>query len=333
MTKVLVVGGTGAMGTPVVRRLATRAGAEVSVLTRDPDSSRARALLDAGNVRLVQGSVDDVADVASALVGVEEVFCNTDFFATASPVREYEQGLEILAAAEAAGVTRFVWSSLDGAATLTDGRIPVPHYDSKAAVEGYIGLRRAEEVMAKQYDGWYSTNVAVLVTAPYFENFQFRMAPKVGPLPDGREGVLFSIPLGAGKYPLIGLEDIAWFSAHMFGQWDRWAGRTLRIIGDSLTGESIAETFERVTGIPSAYQAVPLQAIRDMMPDVGHDLAAMLEFFQEFDLFERARDITVLRDIYPDLMSFESWLRKTGWTGGVSEVQKRPVRFSYQADS
>lgn len=333
MTTVLVIGGTGAMGTPVVRRLAARPGTELTVLTRDPDGDRAQALTSLGDVRLARGDVDDVPSLDAALAGVDEVFCNTDFFATASPAREHEQGLSILAAAERAGVDKFVWSSLDSAATLTDGRIPVPHYDAKAAVEAHIGLRRAEEMMRQDDDGWYSHHVAVLVTGPYFENFQFRMAPQVGPLPDGREGVLFTIPMGTGKYPLIGLEDIAWFAAHMLEEWDRWAGRTLRVIGDSLTGTAIADTFERVTGVPSAYQDVPLQAVRDMMPGVGHDLAAMSEFFQSFDLFERARDITALRELHPNLMTFEAWLRSTGWTGGATEVQKRPVRFSQQSSS
>lgn len=330
MTKVLVVGGTGAMGTPIVRRLAARPDTELTVLTRDPDSKRAKALLTAGQVHLARGDVDDVSSLHDALAGVDDVFCNTDFFATGSPVREYEQGLVVLSAAETAGVSRFVWSSLDSAGTLTDGRISVPHYDSKAAVEAHIGLRRSEEMMRQDAGGWYSHHVAVLVTAPYFENFQFRMAPQVGPLPDGRDGVLFTIPMGVGKYPLIGLEDIAWFAAHVLDEWDRWAGKSLRIVGDSLTGQAIAETFERVTGIPSAYQDVPLQAMRDMVPDVGHDLAAMAEFFQDFDLLERARDITALRGIHPGLMTFEAWLRETGWTGGVSEVQKRPVHFSNQ---
>lgn len=333
MTTMLVIGGTGAMGTPVVRRLAARPGTELTVLTRDPDSDRARALTSLGAVRLARGDVDDPAGLEAALAGVDEVFCNTDFFATQSPVREYEQGVSILAAAERAGVDKFVWSSLDSAATLTDGRVPVPHYDSKAGVEAHIGLQRAEEMMRQQDDGWYSRHVAVLVTAPYFENFQFRMAPQVGRLPDGRDGVLFTIPMGTGKYPLIGLEDIAWFCADVLAHWSRWAGRTLRIVGDSLTGAEIAETFERVTGIPSAYQDVPLQAVRDMMPGVGHDLAAMSEFFQSFDLFERARDISALRELHPGLMTFDAWLRSTGWTGGATEVQKRLVRFSQESSS
>lgn len=328
MTTALVIGGTGTMGSPVVRRLAARPGSEVVVLTRDPDGERARGLLSAGTVRLVRGDVDDAASVAAAMEGVHEVFANTDFFASASPVREHDQGAALLRAAEAAGVQRFVWSSLDSAVTLTDGRVPVPHYDAKAAVEAFIGLRRSEEMMRQEVDGWYSRHVAVLVTAPYFENLQGGMGPQPGGLPDGRDGVTFAIPLGEARWPMIGTEDIAWFVSHLLERWDAWAGRTLRAVGDALTGAQIAATFERVTGVPAAYQAMPLEAMRDMVPGVGHDVAAMFEFFQEFDVLERARDLDALREVHPDLMTFEAWLRRTGWTGGVQQVQKRAVRVS-----
>ena len=317
MTKVMVIGGTGVMGVPVARRLAARSGSEVTVLTRNPDSERAKALLSAGVVHLLGGDVDDVAGLEAAMVGVDEVFANTDFFSTASPAREHEQGVRLLAAAEQAGVSRFVWSSLDSAATLTDGQIPVPHYDAKAAVEAHINLRRSEEMMRQESDGWYSRHVAVLVTAPYFENFLTALAPRASVLPDGRDGSVFSLPLGAGRYPLIGIEDIAWFTAHVLEHWGRWGGRTLRVVGDSLSGEEIASTFERITGVPSAYEDLPLEMVRAMVPGVGHDLAAMFALFQAVDLVERARDLEALREIHPGLMSFGKWLETTGWTGGA----------------
>ena len=317
MTKVLVIGGTGTMGAPVVQRLAARSGSEVAVLTRDPGSDRARALLSAGSVHLVRGDVDDAAALGAAMAGVDEVFANTDFFSTSSPAREHEQGLGLLTAAERAGVDRFVWSSLDAAATLTDGRIPVPHYDAKAAVEAHIGLRRAEEFMRQDPDGWYSRHVAVLVTAPYFENMSSALAPRRGVLPDGRDGLVVTLPLGEGRWPLIALEDIAWFTAHVLEDWERWGGRTLRVAGDSLTGAQIAEVFERVTGIPAAYQDLPLDVVRAMVPGVGHDLAAMFALFQDVDVVGRARDLAALREIHPDLVSFEGWLRSTGWTAST----------------
>ncbi|RNF90144.1 NmrA/HSCARG family protein [Streptomyces botrytidirepellens] len=316
-TTALVVGGTGTMGTRVVRALAARTGTVVRVLTRDPSSARARALVEntPGEVRPVRGDLDDEQSLKAAFQGVDQVFCNTDFFATASPQQEYAQGLRALRAAQQAGVDRFVWSSLDNAAVLTDGRIPVPHYDAKAAVEAHIALQRSEEAMRQETDGWYSRHVAVLVTAPYFENL-YSFAPRRTRLPDGREGLVFALPLGeAGRWPLIALDDIAFFARHQLDHWDDWGSRTLRIAADALTGDQIAAAFERTTGVPSAYQAVDLDEFSRSLPGIGHDLAAMFAFFQDRDLLSRDRNLEALRALHPGLATFGDWLATTGWDG------------------
>lgn len=316
-TTALVIGGTGSMGSRVVRALAARPGTVVRVLTRDPSSDRARALVEnvSGDVRPVRGDLDDEQSLAAACRGADEVFCNTDFFATARPRQEYAQGLRALRAARQAGVDRFVWSSLDNAAVLTDGRVPVPHYDAKAAVEAHIALERSEEAMRQETDGWYSRHVAVLVTAPYFENLH-DLAPRPARLPDGRDGLVFALPLGeAGRWPLIALDDIAYFARHQLDHWDDWAGRTLRVAADALTGDRIAAVFEEVTGVPSAYEAVDLDEFGRSFPGVGHDLAAMFTFFQDRDLLTRDRDLPALRTLHPRLATFRDWLHTTGWDG------------------
>jgi len=322
---ILVIGATGAMGRPVVHALLSEPGRTVRVFTRDPGSRQARALVEAGQGRVEAaiGNVDDEASLAGAMTGVAGVFCNTDFFSTASPLKEYDQGLRVLRAAQAARVGHFVWSSLDNAAVLTDGRIPVPHYDAKAAVEARIGLMRSDEFMRQEMDGWFSHHVTVLVTGPYFENLQSFAVPQPGMLADGRTGMVFNIPLGAGRWPMIALNDIAWFAKRVLDDRGQWGGRTLRVLSEALSGEEIAAAFERITDIPAEYRDVPLDAVRASMPGIGLDLAAMWQFFQEFDLIGRERDIASLRRMHPGLLRFEDWLRTSGWRGEPAEVQKR----------
>ncbi len=330
MKKVLVIGGTGAMGSRVALRLTDVTDAEVLVLTRDLESEQARTLAShaGGRIRLVQGDVNRIETVEQALSGVDAVFCNTDFATTDSAIGEYNHGVAILGAAKAAGVDRFIWSSLDSAVTLTEGRTPVPHYDSKAAVAAYINLHRSEEMMQKVTDGWFTEHVSILVTAPYMENLQLRLAPKRGDLGDGREGYTFYLPLGEGRYPLISLEDIAWYAVHMFQHWQAWGARDLAILADNPTGAEIAEQFTEATGTPSQYVSVPLDMVRESIPGIGHDLAAMMQFFQDRDLLAVDRDMAQLRRIHPELMSFKDWLAFTDWDGSERDIQKYPVRLS-----
>lgn len=99
------------------------------------------------------------------------------------------------------------------------------------------------------------------------------------------------------------------------------------MLGDSLTGPEIAGTFERITRIPAEFRDVPLQTLRTVMPDTGHDVAAMFEFFQTFDVMERARDMSHLRRLHPGLLSFADWLGATGWRGEPVDVQKLAVQL------
>ena len=325
MSATLVIGGTGAMGSRVVAQLLARTGDDITVLTRTPNSARATALKDtAGDrLRLVEGDVSDPRAIQAALTGVSKVFCNTDFFSSQSPFTEFTQGTAILEAARQHRVDRFVWSSLDSTATLTAGRRLVPHYEAKAAVAAHIHLHRSEEMMRRDPDGWYREHVSILTTSPYFENLLSRLSPDAEVGADARPGdsVTFTLPLGSGRYPMIGLDDIAWFAVHMLQRWQSWGARDLAVSADSLTGAEIAATFERVTGIAARYRDLPLSALADI-PQVGHDYAAMFGFFQEHDLITHDRDRDQLRRIHPALMTFEDWLRRTGWDGRHREVQQ-----------
>ena len=254
------------------------------------------------------------------------MFANTDFFSSRSVLTEYEQGLSLLRAARDAGVDRFVWSSLDNAVQLTGGAIEVPHFDSKAAVAGWIGLQRSAEMMRRDPDGWYREHVSIITTSPYFENLLLRMAPRRGELPDGRRGYLFSLPLGDGHYPLIALHDIGWFVAFMFEHWQGWGARDLAVAGDNPTGERIAATFEAVTGTPAAYAPLPDSAL-EAIPDVGHDYVGLARFLRHRDVVALDRDMGMLRDIHPDLMDLERWLRTSGWDGAERPAQKFPIRI------
>ncbi|MDT0413247.1 MULTISPECIES: NmrA/HSCARG family protein [Streptomyces] len=332
MPNTLVIGGTGAMGSRVVARLLDSTEVTVHVATRNPSSARAQALYaeGGGRVRLVQCDVDDDAVIREVMTSVDRVFCNTDFFSSGSVQAEHDQGVRILEAARAAGVGQFIWSSLDYAVFLTGGRVPAPHYDSKGSVAAHIGLRRADEMMRKEPDGWYTHHVSVLTTAPYFENFQLRLAPRPETLADGRDGLVFAIPLGNGRYPLIGLDDIAWFASFVFDNWHSWGARDLAVAADSLTGDQIAGIFERVTGKPAAYEAIPLEAVRSGMGEFGHDFAGMFEFFQDRDVVGLDRDLPALRAMHPGLQDFEAWLRSTGWDGAERDVQKYPRKLDLQ---
>ena len=335
---ILVFGATGAMGSYVVKHLLKdkENNWQIRAFTRNPNSSHAQSLVeqDSDRVELSQGDLNDSDSITAAMKDVYGVFCNTNFWVDCKVTTERRQGLAVLEAAEKAGVQHFVYSSLDACAHISQGKIPVPHFDAKASVEHEIDQRseqapsfyggvisdwrRSDEFM-RQEPGWYSSCISVLKTLAYFENLFAFFKPSEGKLSNGREGLIFSVPAADAPYPFIALDDIGWFVAHIFAHRDTWSGRTLAVGGDRLTFAQLAATFERVTGIPTEYQPISDEEFLALdMPNV-QDPLNQFRFHREYGPY---RDHEALRKIHPDLMNFEAWLRHSGWKGEEREVQK-----------
>jgi uncharacterized protein YbjT (DUF2867 family) len=321
MKEVLVIGGTGAMGRPVVEQLlaSRRERWAVRVLTRDPSCPEAQALvaLAPDRVRIFAGSARDPEALERATAGAYGVFCNTNFFATASVRGEVEEGLAALDAARRADVKHFVWSSLDSLGAASAGRYPVPHFDAKAAVAARIDERRADEFMRRGFGDpsegtFHLERTTVLVTLPYLENVKAFFRPWPGTLPDGRSGMIFRLPFGDARWPWVALDDIATFAVRVFEDPATWGGRTLPIASDILGGAEIAATFERVTGIPAAYVPMSMEEYEQLPIPMKHDFVNMVKALNEFP---PARDLAFLRTIHSEPVTFEAWLRKSGWRG------------------
>src|SRR5215216_2544996 len=109
---ILVTGGTGRLGTQIVRLLTTRQ-LPVRIMTRD--AARARDLA-GDSVEVVVGDVRNARDVERAVAGVNTVVSATQGFAgpgAAGPDAVDRQGnLNLIAAARGAGVEHFVLMSI-----------------------------------------------------------------------------------------------------------------------------------------------------------------------------------------------------------------------------
>jgi uncharacterized protein YbjT (DUF2867 family) len=320
---ILVIGATGAMGRPIVKQLLADAQNhwQIRAFTRNLHSAQAQQLVEfgQGRVELFQGDLNDTASVTAAMQDMYGVFCNTDFWASCSVAVEREQGLRVLAAAKTANIQHLVYSSLESCAYLSGGKIPVAHFDSKAAVEHEIDWQRSHEFMQQLTDGWYSQRVTVLRTLAYFENLTSFFLPQKGMLKDGREGYMFTFPMQDVAFPFVALDDIAWFTAYLFANPQQWGGRTLSIASESITIADLAATFERVTGIPAEYQAISDETFLSFGIQNGHDVLNQMRFHRDFG---PDRDYQALRQLHPGLRSFEQWLRESGWQGELRTVQK-----------
>ena len=89
VSKVFVVGGTGAQGMPVVEGLVGDGGYTVRALTRDHGSARARQLADLGDVEILEGSLADEDVLRAGFRGCDRAFVNIDGFNTGEKTETY----------------------------------------------------------------------------------------------------------------------------------------------------------------------------------------------------------------------------------------------------
>src|SRR5450755_2508299 len=276
---VVATGSTGKQGGAVARGLLER-GHKVRAITRDPNSSQAKALANAG-ATLVAASLEDTAAITKALEGATSLFAMTTPSGGADA--ETRQGVAAADAAKAAGV-HLVFTSV-GSANRQTG---VPHFDSKYEVEKHIA----------------KIGVRATILAPVFfmENLYF-----------GKEqlakGIYAATLPPARTLAQVAVADIGAVAVSVLEDAARFTGKRFDLAGDELTGNDVIAILSRVTGRPFAYYQVPLDVIRQRMGDDG---AKMYEWL---DRVGYTADRATLRREFPDvaLHDFESWAKTQDW--------------------
>jgi len=276
---VVVIGATGKQGGAVAQGLLER-DHEVRAVTRHPDSTKAKALGNAG-ATLVNASFEDTAALTRALQGATSLFAVTTL-AEGTDV-ETRQGVSAANAAKAAGV-HLVFSSVGSA----DRHTGIPHFESKYAVERHIAQ--------------IGVNATILAPVYFMENLYFakeQLAKGVyaAPLPPTRQ------------LAQVAVADIGAVAVRVLEDNSRFAGKRIEIASDELTGNDVVAILSRVTGRPFTYQQIPLDVIRQHM---GEDAAKMYEWF---DRVGYTVDRAALRREFPDIAfhDFESWAKKQDW--------------------
>jgi uncharacterized protein YbjT (DUF2867 family) len=301
---IAVVGATGAQGGGLVRAILEdpTGGFAVRAITRNVDSDKARALAAAG-AAVVAADLDDAASLERAFQGAHGAYCVTNFWEHFSPEKELAQARNLAQAAKAAGVRHVIWSTLEDTrlrVPLDDERMPtlmgqykVPHFDAKGEANRHF-------IEA-------GVPTTFLLTSFYWDNLiHFGMAPT-----PGADGVLeFTLPMGAAKLPGIAAEDIGRSAYGLFKAGDAVIGKTIGIVGETLTGAQMAAQLGDALGREVRYNAVTPAQFRAFGFPGADDLANMFQYKRDFEAdFCGARDADNTRALNPRTQTFAQWLQ------------------------
>jgi len=272
---VLVGGATGRQGGAVVDELLAR-GYRVRALTRKPAGERAQALAARG-VEVVQGDYGDRASLDAALVGVSKVFFYSGFSRN-----ELQEGMNVIAAARAAGVGHLIYSS--GAASEPGKGLPGPKTDIELAlVAGDIPY-------------------TVLRPVAFMENYA------------GQQQRIAQNGISDSRAPdrelhFIAVRDIGRIVGAAFDDPTNWQGVAINIAGDRLTVAEHVAVFSKVMGQPVAYNQLPLD---DFLATLPKPLRPLFRWYHEVGYIA---DVERLRRQFPQMLTLEQYLRANGWAG------------------
>ncbi|KAF2123177.1 hypothetical protein BDV96DRAFT_639720 [Lophiotrema nucula] len=331
---VLLVGGAGAQGVPIVQALSSDSKYSIRVLTRNPDSETAKALLKLPNVSLIQGDASTEADLRNAFKDIDLAFVNTN--SSALGIRsEIFWGTRIFEIAVQSGVKHYVWSALEDAMLLSgyDEACRVGHYEGKSRVTNWMKSRPQEPMK------W-----SVITTGPYVEMLHELLRPE-----REEDGTwVFKYPLKDGAVPFVHLEDVGKGVKWLFDHPEEAAGFNLKMSVEHASGETLVKAFETITGQPARYESISTEdwiatggpgpkdhRIGSFHPGNTADDPTALTIGENFGnwwhLYQRsAGNKGLLRADYewldknlPDrVTSVEEWMRKVGYTGERRNVLK-----------
>lgn len=251
---ILVTGGTGMVGSQVLRELVAR-GEQVTVLTRD--AAKAQKL--PAGVKAVTGDLGKVDTVKRIFKGFDGVF----LINTVTPTEVYE-GLLSVCALRDQGVTRLVYVSVQDA----DKAAWLPHFGGKLGVEEAVRKSGVPSTVLRpnnfyQNDNWFKD---VLL--------QYGIYPQ---------------PIGDVGLNRVDVRDIAEAAAIALTT-SGHEGQTYDLVGpEAFTGKSTAEAWSRALGKQITYGGNDLDAWEKQslqyMPDwLVFDFKHMYDYFQKHGL-------------------------------------------------
>jgi uncharacterized protein YbjT (DUF2867 family) len=281
----LVLGATGQQGGAVARALNTK-GWVVKALVRDPQGGKAKALAAKG-IELRHGDLVDRRSLQAAMADVDAVFSVQPSSGQGSAYgvsdeQEVLWGKTVADLAKASGVGHLVYSSVGAAGKGVTG---MGHFDSKTEIEEYIR----------------SLDIGYTIVRPS-SFMEMLMLPGMG-LDQGEFNFLMR-PDQAMQ--VIAVDDIGKIVAAILDAPAAYAGRTLEIAGDEVTGLDLQDVLSRAAERPIIYHRFP-----DRLLAENRFLGRLAELVDDGRCAGSA-DIKALRQEFGDLMTLDAWLEGPG---------------------
>ncbi|MGB7567544.1 MAG: NmrA/HSCARG family protein [Chitinivibrionales bacterium] len=239
---IAVCGATGQQGGATVEALMKKGQWSIVALSRDPESTKSKALKEKG-IQVVKADLLDKESLATAFRNAQMVFGVTQPFSSdykkTNTEQEVEQGRNIVDACLKAGVEFLVHSTVFSSGMKDFG---VAHLDSKTTIADYV-----------KKSGLPYT---ILKPASFMDNIGTDFFTV-------KKGRIRGLTDKDVKVPYIAAKDIGEFAALVFEQPLLYYKKELDLVADFMSGEDLASIMGKIrNGEHFKYTAVPKLAMR-----------------------------------------------------------------------
>lgn len=287
---ILVAGGTGVLGTSIVRRL-IESGRSVRVLTRRRERAKA---LDAGGAQVTIGDLRDRSSLAEACHGATHVITTANAFmgTGAQSVAAVDElgNRNLINAARTARVRQFVFTS---------ARVP----DAYRSIDFFAAKFHTEDYLRQSGVPW-----TILRPTAFMETWAMIIGD---PLVRTGSTKIF----GSGRNPInfVAVDDVAAVAVMTLDRPDA-LNAVVEIGGpEDLTLLDVADTFGQVTGRRGRRIRIPVQVLRmlaTVMPWVNPVFGRQVQAGLLIDTIPQTFNPEEMLTRYPvELTRLESWVR------------------------
>ena len=284
-------------------------------------------------MKIFEGDTYEERTLRKAFKDVDYVFANTNGFAIGEKAEIY-WGIRLYELAREFRVKHFLYAGLEYASKLGkfDPKYRTGHLDGKGKVVDYLSAQPTTPMI------W-----TVLTSCLYAEGLSEVLRPFPDPTDPGT--MVFAVPLGDAKCPLIHLEDYGAYARWIFDTPSRSSGLELHVGTEDIAWKDLAAAFTAVTGQKAVYRDVTLDEYFNLgiwpnpnakigRSSVGRDgddddstLFTIRENFSGFWNTWKdeltTRDYALLDEILPTrVKTVREWMEKTGYTGKYVSVLK-----------
>lgn len=288
---ILIVGGTGALGSAAARLFLQR-GQPVRIMTRDPRKAQA---LESLGAEVVPGDLRDKPSLGRACEKVDVVLAAAHSIMGRGP--DASQKVDsvghkwLINAAEAAGVRHFIYTSAFGASPTH----PSAFYRIKFEVEQYLQHSRLAHTILRP-TAFMDSHAHMLIGQPILETGKVSL-------------------FGQGENPrnFVAAEDVAHFVA-LASTGPQMAGEVVEIGGpENWTNMEVVRLYEKLGGRRAKVTHVPLALLRVMAPVLRPfhpGLSQVMTSSIWFDTTDQTFDPQPTLQKYPlPLTKLEDWVQ------------------------